>query len=32
MEPRARRTEDGIDVLPVNDFLRRLWDGDLLAV
>jgi hypothetical protein len=25
---RARRTEDGIDVLPVATFLQRLWKGD----
>jgi uncharacterized protein len=30
MVPRARRTEDGIDVLPVTEFLARLWAGDLL--
>ncbi len=28
-EPRARRTEDGIEVLPYGTFVRRLWDGDL---
>jgi predicted AAA+ superfamily ATPase len=28
-EPRARRTQDGIEVLPANTFVRRLWDGDL---
>jgi predicted AAA+ superfamily ATPase len=28
-EARARRTEDGIDVLPAAAFVRRLWDGDL---
>ena len=28
-EPRARRTEDGIEVLPAATFVRRLWDGDL---
>ncbi len=27
-EPRPWRTEDGIEVLPVNVFFRRLWDGD----
>ena len=27
-EPRARRTEDGIEVLPAATFVRRLWDGD----
>ena len=30
LEPRPRRTEDGIDVLPVADFVRRLWQGDLV--
>ena len=29
LETRARRTGDGIDVLPANDFVRRLWQGDL---
>ena len=29
LEPRARRTDDGIDILPANDFVRRLWCGDL---
>jgi predicted AAA+ superfamily ATPase len=29
-EPRARRTNDGIEVLPATTFVRRLWDGDLL--
>ena len=28
-EYRARRTEDGIDILPADVFVRRLWDGDL---
>jgi uncharacterized protein len=27
-EARARRTQDGIDILPVADFLSRLWQGD----
>jgi predicted AAA+ superfamily ATPase len=27
-EPRARRTQDGIDILPVTDFLARLWKGE----
>jgi predicted AAA+ superfamily ATPase len=26
----ARRTDDGIEVLPAATFVRRLWDGDLL--
>ena len=28
-ERRARKTQDGIEVLPVADFVKRLWDGDL---
>ncbi|MYN68279.1 MAG: ATP-binding protein [Acidobacteria bacterium] len=28
LEPRARRTEDGIDILPAEIFARRLWAGD----
>jgi predicted AAA+ superfamily ATPase len=31
LEPRARRTEDGIDVLPVAAFTRELWSGALLG-
>ena len=31
LEPRARRTDDGIDVLPAPDFARRLRRGDLTA-
>ena len=31
MEPRARRTEDGIDILPAVEFARRVWAGKLLA-
>jgi hypothetical protein len=27
-ESRARRTQDGIDILPVTEFLSRLWQGD----
>ena len=30
MEDRARRTEDGIDILPAKTFARRLWDGELV--
>ena len=30
LEPRARRTEDGIDVLPATVFVRQLWQGQLL--
>ena len=29
LEDRARRTEDGIDILPVGTFVARLWDGEL---
>jgi hypothetical protein len=29
-EPRARRTEDGIEILPVATFVRRLWAGELV--
>lgn len=29
LEPRAWRTEDGIDILPAEDFARRLWEGAL---
>jgi predicted AAA+ superfamily ATPase len=31
LEPRARRTEDGIEILPVSDFVRRLSDGELFG-
>lgn len=31
METRARRTEDGIDILPVGQMLQRLWAGELLT-
>ena len=27
-EPRARRTEDGIEVVPAVEFVRRLWNGE----
>ena len=29
LEPRARRTEDGIDILPATTFASRLWAGEL---
>ena len=29
LEPRPRRTEDGIDVLPAGDFTAQLWRGEL---
>ena len=28
-EPRARRTDDGIDIIPAGEFARRLWAGEL---
>jgi predicted AAA+ superfamily ATPase len=28
-EPRARRTEDGIEILPASVFVQRLWAGEL---
>lgn len=28
-EPRARKTADGIEILPVKTFVRRLWEGQL---
>ena len=31
LEPRARRTYDGIDILPAETFVRRLWSGALLG-
>lgn len=29
LEPRSLRTDDGIEILPVRDFLDRLWDDGL---
>jgi predicted AAA+ superfamily ATPase len=29
-EPRPWRSEDGVEVLPVEEFLRRLWDGVII--
>ena len=31
LEPRAWRTDDGIDILPATTFIDRLWDGDLVV-
>ena len=28
-EPRSRKTDDGIEILPSATFVRRLWSGDL---
>ncbi len=30
LEPKPRRTDDGIDVMGATDFARRLWHGELL--
>jgi len=30
-EPRERITDEGVTVLPVGDFFRRLWDGHLFS-
>ena len=27
LEPRAMKTDDGIEILPVRHFLDELWDG-----
>jgi predicted AAA+ superfamily ATPase len=29
LEPKARRTDDGIEILPAATFVRRLWRGEL---
>ena len=29
LEPRTRRTGDGIDILPAEAFVRRLWSDEL---
>ncbi|WP_419923918.1 ATP-binding protein [Candidatus Poriferisocius sp.] len=29
LEPRPRRTEDGIDILPATEFAHRLWQGEI---
>jgi uncharacterized protein len=31
LAPRARRTDDGIDILPVSSFLTQLWAGELIG-
>lgn len=31
LDPRARRTEDGIEILPWRTFAKRLWQGELLG-
>jgi hypothetical protein len=30
LDPRPRRTEDGIEILPYAVFAERLWQGELL--
>lgn len=30
LDPRARRTEDGIEILPARQFAQRLWGDDLI--
>jgi len=30
LEPRARRTDDGIDILPVSQFVQQLWGNTLI--
>jgi len=31
LEPRPRRTPDGIEVLPAEPFVRRLWEEEQLV-
>jgi predicted AAA+ superfamily ATPase len=30
LEPKARKTDDGILILPYKHFIKKLWDGDLI--
>lgn len=30
LEPLARRTDDGIDILPAAEFVQKLWSGELI--
>lgn len=30
LDPKARRTHDGIDILPWELFLKRLWNGEIM--
>ena len=30
MDPRPRRTHDGVEILPWRDFLEQLWDGKIV--
>lgn len=29
-EPKPRKTDDGIDILPVDSFVQRLWSGEII--
>ena len=31
LDPKPRRTEDGIDILPARTFAARLWSGEIVA-
>jgi predicted AAA+ superfamily ATPase len=31
MEPRARTTDEGVQVLPVDEFFRKLWADEFLS-
>lgn len=31
LDPRPRRTEDGIEILPAREFATRLWGGEIVA-
>lgn len=31
LDPSPRRTQNGIDILPVKEFLTRLWDGRIMG-
>lgn len=31
LDPLARRTEDGVELLPVGEFLARLWKGEIVG-
>jgi hypothetical protein len=30
--PRARKTEDGIEILPWSEFLGQLWAGEIIPI
>jgi predicted AAA+ superfamily ATPase len=31
LEPRIRITDDQIQILPMEDFLKKLWSGDVIG-